>query len=303
MTIDLHTHSNHSSCGDQTVRELLDVAKDFGIRVISLTDHDTVAGVEEAIGYGAEIGMSVVPGIEISASTGEDTPSIPMNSRVHILGYNIDHRSPRLLLEYEALVPAKKRRVEQIIDRLGQDGLELTIEDLPEYTELQLIRQLIARGYCPDRGAAKKIVRTSEIYTRFPEVRFSLRKSIDLVRELGGLPVLAHAYRGANRVAYSDSQVRELVIKMKEYGLAGVETHHYFHLEDERIRKLLQLCEEQGLMPTIGSDHHSYRRMYKGIGDDQLRRKVLSYDDHDFSAFLDALGVGNALSATPNSCP
>jgi len=293
MKIDLHTHSNHSSCGDQTVRELLDVAKDFGIEVISLTDHDTMAGLEEAISYGAEIGIVVVPGIEISASTGEDTPSIPMNSRVHVLGYNVNHRDPLLAKEYEALVPAKRHRVEQIIQLLKKKGIDLNIDELPEYTELQLIRQLIARGYCQDRAAAKKIVRTSEIYTRFPEVRFSLRKSVSLTKQIGGLPVLAHAYRGANKVAYSDVQVRELILAMKGYGLVGVETHHYFHLEDGRIGKLLRICEEEGLIPTIGSDHHSYRRTYKGIGDNQLRRRVLYADSCDFTPLIRALGVNS----------
>ena len=295
MKIDLHTHSDHSSCGDQSVKELLDVAKDFGIRVVSLTDHDTVAGVEEAISYGAEIGVVVVPGIEISASTCEDTPSIPINSRVHVLGYNVDHRDPLLAREYDALAPAKRHRVEQIILLLRSKGIELSLDELPEYTELQLIRQLIARGYCPDRASAKKIVRTSEIYTRFPEVRFSLRRSVSLVKELGGLPVLAHAYRGANRVAYSDAQVQELIRVMKGYGLVGVETHHYFHLEGERIAKLLRICDEEALIPTIGSDHHSHRRIYMGVGDDMLRRQVLSADCFDFTRIIRALGVDDGF--------
>ncbi len=291
MNIDLHTHSNYSPCGDQTVAELLNVAKTYGIEVISLTDHDTAAGVEEAIQYGAALGMTVIPGIEISASTGADTPAIPMNSRVHVLGYNFDYRSPRLAQAYESLVPAKKLRVERVIQHLREGGVKLQIDELTDYTELQLIRQMITRGYCQDRAAAKKLVRAPVIYNRFPEVRFSVRESVELVRRLGGFPVLAHAYRGANRIAYSDAQVEELVVTMKEYGLLGVESHHYFHLQEGRVEKLLRLCEEEGLLPTIGSDHHSHRRTYNGVGDDSLRRDVLTRDKHDFSPILEALGV------------
>lgn len=289
MKIDLHTHSNHSSCGDQTVKELLDAAKDFGISIVSLTDHDSVAGVEEAISYGAEIGVTVVPGIEISASTKEDVASIPLNSRVHVLGYNIDYKNKLLQEKYDALLPTKKRRAEQVIEHLKTKGYFLCLDELPEYNELHIIRQLIKKGYCEDRKAAKKIVRTEEIYTKYPEVRFTLKESVDLILELGGLPVLAHAYRGANKVAYSDGQVLNLIRVMRGYGLVGVETHHYFHVENNRIGKLLNICKEYGLIPSIGSDHHSCKRVYDGISDYYLRTLVFNSTDIEFTEILKAL--------------
>lgn len=291
MKIDLHTHSNHSACGDQSVRELVDVARDCGIQVLSLTDHDTVGGVEEAVLYGSQVGVVVVPGIEISVSSGEDTPSFPNNSKLHILGYNIDPYSPLLPMAYQSLVPAKKHRVEELLSYLRVRGFDLNLDALEVYNELHVIRQMIAKGYCRDRTSAKKILRTPEIAARYPEVRFSLRQGLDLVRAIGGLPVLAHAYRGPGRSDYSDSQVRELVTVMKGYGLVGIETHHYFHLEGGRVEKLVRICLEEGLIPTIGSDHHSHRRTYLGVGDDFLRQRVLSYDGHDFSEILSALGI------------
>ncbi len=289
MKIDLHTHSNHSSCGDQTVKELLDAAKDFGITVLSLTDHDSVGGVEEAIAYGTEIGITVVPGIEISASTKEDVSTIPINSRVHVLGYNIDYKNRLLQENYDALLPAKKRRAEQVVEHLKTKGYDLCFDELPEYNELHIIRQLIKKGCCEDRKAAKKIVRTDEIYTQYPEVRFTLKESVNLILALGGLPVLAHAYRGANKVAYSDEQVLDLIRVMRGYGLAGVETHHYFHVDDNRIGKLLKICKEYGLIPSIGSDHHSCKRVYEGISDYYLRTLVFDSVDIEFTAILKAL--------------
>jgi len=291
MKIDLHIHSHHSVCGDQTVKELLDDAKSLGVGLISLTDHDSVAGVDEALSYGKAIGVQVVPGIEISASTGPEIRTIPLNSKIHILGYNIDHRNPILEKRYDSILPKMKARTSNVISYLNNKGCDLDFDAIQEYKEVYIIRQLISKGYCPDRKTAKRIVRTKEINERFPEVRFSLAETIDLILELGGIPVLAHAYRGPNRNAFSDAQVNELISVAHQYGLKGLETHHYFHLEDNRAKKLLRICKEMGLFSTMGSDHHSRTKVYDGMTDDRIREMVMDANDFNPKGMLKALNI------------
>jgi len=104
MKIDLHNHTNHSPCSDQTVKEMLDTAKEFGLDIIAITDHDSVSGIDEAIEYGKKIGIKVIPGLEITATSENDVKSLEPHTRVDILSYKIDWHSSLLKKFYENLL-------------------------------------------------------------------------------------------------------------------------------------------------------------------------------------------------------
>lgn len=289
VKIDLHTHTHYSPCSKQSVKEMLDSAKFFGLEVVAITDHDSVAGIDEALAYGKQIGIMVIPGIEITATSGNDVPSLIPNTRIDILGYCINWHSQILNKFYADLLKKKKIWTQNVVEVLRNQGFKLEYEQLKGYSELFIIRQLIEKGYCKDRSEAKKLIRTKEILGQYPFVRPGLKESIDLIHKLGGISVLAHAYRGLGRHALNDQQVMDLILTMKSYGLMGVETHHYFHIEENKNEKLLKICREQHLIPTIGSDHHSATELYNGITDDDKRRSVFASGNHDFHEILEAL--------------
>jgi predicted metal-dependent phosphoesterase TrpH len=289
VKIDLHTHTHHSPCSKQTIKEMLDSAKLFGLEVVAITDHDSVAGIDEALAYGKQIGIKVIPGIEITATSGNDVPSLIPHTRIDILGYCINWHSQILHEFYADLLKKKKIWTQNVLEVLWKQGFKLEYEQLKGYSELFIIRQLIEKGYCKDRSDAKKLIRTKEILGQYPFVRPDLKESIDLIHTIGGISVLAHAYRGLGRNALDDQQVLDMILKMKEYGLMGVETHHYFHVEENKYDKLLKICREHHLIPTIGSDHHSTTEIYNGITDDDKRKSVFATVNHDFHEILDAI--------------
>ncbi len=266
---------------------MLDTAKAFGLELVAITDHDSVVGVDEAIEYGKKIGIKVIPGIEITATSEYDVKSLKPHTRIDILGYKIDWHSPFLQSFYQKLSTLKKEWTKNVIKYLDSKGYQLDFESLKGYSELYIIRELIDKGYCVDRREAKKITRNDEILSKFGFIRPTLRESIDLILKIGGIPVLAHAYRGLGKKALSDQQVLDLIQILKGFGLKGVETHHYFHIEGQKYDNLLKICKEQDLIPTIGSDHHSSSGSYKGITDNDKRVSVFATINYDFKEILE----------------
>ncbi|UCE81666.1 MAG: PHP domain-containing protein, partial [Deltaproteobacteria bacterium] len=142
-SIDLHTHSSYSD-GSFSPGQLVQLAKDKGLRAIALTDHDTVAGLEEALAAGKELEVEVVPGVEISAQYPPGT--------MHILGYYVQPSHPELLRDLEKLQKARAARNPKIIERLQALGLEISWTEVLNLSGGQVGRPHIAqvllhRGY------------------------------------------------------------------------------------------------------------------------------------------------------------
>ena len=121
--IDLHTHSSASD-GTDSPRELVANARKLGLRAIALTDHDTVAGVKEALAAGEEYGVEVLPGIEISADY--------LDTGAHVLGYLVDPDSPALQEVIDWFIQERETRNQAIVDKLAADGYPISIPELKE---------------------------------------------------------------------------------------------------------------------------------------------------------------------------
>ena len=119
--IDLHIHSTASD-GSLTPTEVVNRANDLGLTAMALTDHDTVAGIDEALEAAKDLNMEVIPGIEVSC--------IYKGKEIHILGLYIDHKDPKLL---SFLKEASRKRYDRNMEMLAafnKDGFEITEEDL-----------------------------------------------------------------------------------------------------------------------------------------------------------------------------
>jgi predicted metal-dependent phosphoesterase TrpH len=186
--IDLHTHSNCSD-GSLSPRELVQLAKKRELRAIALTDHDTVAGVAEAVAAGKELGVEVVPGVEISAQYPPGT--------MHILGYCFSPSQPELLKALKKLQKARAARNPKIIERLQALGLEITTDEVLNLSSGQvgrphIAKALVNRGYVSsiDEAFSRYLKKGAVAYAE--KFRFSPREAIGLIRGAGGLAVLAH---------------------------------------------------------------------------------------------------------------
>ena len=117
---DLHIHSIYSD-GTLTPNEILVKCVDNGIKVLAITDHDTVSGIEEAMALVPD-GLEVIPAVEMSSNIGD--------LDIHILGYYIDHHDPRLIDYLDAFKKHRVQRVKRIIKNLDKDGIHLEFEQI-----------------------------------------------------------------------------------------------------------------------------------------------------------------------------
>ena len=256
--IDLHTHSTHSD-GSLLPGQLLALAKEKGLRAIALTDHDTVAGVEEAVTAGKELGVEVVPGVEISAQFGPGT--------MHVLGYYLHTTHPELIGALKKLQQARAARNPKIIERLQTLGLKITTAEVLELSGGQVGRPHIAqallrRGYVSsmDEAFSRYLKKGAVAYVE--KFRFSPQHAIGLIRKAGGLASLAHPFTlGIDE----PEELRPVLMELQAMGLEGMEVFYPDHTEqmtalyDDVARRL-------GLLRTGGSDFHGDLKTGSDLG-------------------------------------
>lgn len=245
--IDLHTHSRYSD-GTYTPAGLVDLAVKRKIAALALTDHDTVAGVAEFLAYAAQRQLPALGGVEISAWHEDLT--------IHILGYGLNHTNPNLLARLAELQTARQERNQGIFEKLRQLGIRAELSEIAQQENGQIGRPHIARLL-----VRKKVVRTThEAFSRFlrrggaayvESLRIHAAEAVRLVREAGGLAMLAHP-------AILDATletVAELIQLLKPAGLSGLEAYYPTHTK-KQTRILLALAAEHGLLACGGTDFH-----------------------------------------------
>lgn len=248
MKIDLHTHSSASD-GTHSPAELVAEAKAAGLDMVALTDHDTTAGWDEAMGAALQIGIALVRGIEISCSRAYRS--------IHLLGYLPDPDDPRLARELARARDSRVTRMDRMIERMAADGIPVTVAEVraqlaPGATlgRPHLADALVAKGVVPDRDAAFRDLLHDGSRYYVGHYAPDPVTAIQLVRGAGGVPVLAHPF--AMRTAtVSDEMVEELAAA----GLAGLEAHHRDHDEAD-VERAVRLADQHGLVVTGSSDYH-----------------------------------------------
>ncbi|WP_054952157.1 PHP domain-containing protein [Flaviflexus massiliensis] len=245
--IDLHTHSAYSD-GTQTPLELMTEAAQVGITVLGLTDHDTIAGYEDAKAAAEATGVGLVTGIEISTRF--------KGRVVHLLGYLFDHT--RAIAEHCTRVrKARVERLRDMVDVMERDGL-ITWEEVQQVagTDATLGRPHIADALL-QRGT---ITHRDEAFTTYlspssPYYRSywapTLQESIKLIHDAGGVAVWAHPRAAARGGMHDWQAIREGIA----LGIDGLEVDHRDNPVADRA-KLASMVSELGLVRTGSSDYH-----------------------------------------------
>jgi predicted metal-dependent phosphoesterase TrpH len=257
--VDLHVHSAASD-GSLSPRELVAEAKAQGMRAIALTDHDTIEGLEEALAAGAEMGLEVIPGIEISA---DHEPG-----SMHILGYFIDHRSRQLDEQLQVLKQARAERNPQIIAKLQKLGLAITMAEVLAVTgggqvgRPHIAQVLVNKGYVANFQEAfvKYIGNHGPAYVS--KFRFAPRDAIAMITAAGGVAGLAHPFT----LEYSSTGHLKMILQqLRDWGLSAIEVYYPEH-PPERQAQYKKLAQELGLLTTGGSDYHGVIKPEVKIG-------------------------------------
>lgn len=240
--VDLHSHSTASD-GSRAPRDVVLEAKRVGLAALALTDHDTLSGVGEALTAGAELGVRVVTGVELSAVE-EDTET-------HILGL---HLSDTRALEARlvSLRDMRRTRAERIVVRLNELGVRIEFSAVLEQAaggaigRPHVARAMIAEGWAIDfRDAFDRYLGNGRPAFVAKE-RLAVTDAIDLIHAAGGLAILAHP---------GSSGTRERIAAFVAQGMDGVEVRHPSH-SSEDVARLLALVEHFSLVPSGGSDWH-----------------------------------------------
>ncbi|MBN1930374.1 MAG: PHP domain-containing protein [Desulfobacterales bacterium] len=254
MRIDLHIHSTASD-GTLSPAEILSLAQQLKLGAISITDHDTVHGSKEALSVGIPPSLKFLTGVEISASA---PLSFPCLGSLHILGYAIRVDDTILNQTLDLLQKARANRNPQIIERLNNFGIHLSLKDVINNAgQCQLGRPHIAQ-FMMKKGFVESI---DEAFDRYlgkgkpayvDKYRVECAKAIQIIKNAGGIPVLAHPCLIRPSL---NQPIENLIITLKSMGLKGIEAYYPKHSPD-LTKHYTEIANRHGLLITGGTDFH-----------------------------------------------
>lgn len=288
--IDLHTHSTASD-GTFSPAELAAEAHKAGLSLFALTDHDTIAGVAEAQQAGKELGIRVIPGIEISVRW--------QPGELHLLGLGIDpnNKTLRDLMQYAQ--GKRQERNYKIIEKFNEAGISIDRKKLADIAGGKVIGRPHFAKYLVQEKKAKSIQDAFQNYLAkgrpfyIEKECLTLAESIQAIKAAHGVPVLAHPMS----LYLSWGKLPETIAHFKEEGLVGLEAWHSGARYGECVR-LQALAQELGLITTAGSDFHGANRKDVHLG---RTSNNLPIEDRFFTEnLLPALATVNPAYCMPS---
>jgi len=259
VRIDLHTHSDRSD-GTDPPGELVSRAVAAGLDVLALTDHDTAVGWDEARAAATDLGIGLVPGMEISCAQA--------GVGVHLLAYLLDPGYPPLAEELRRVLDGRSARLPATLERLRGLGIDITRDDV---LAVSGSAEATGRPHVADALVAKGVVRDrAEAFDRFlaqgrpayvGRYAADLVETIRLVAEAGGVSVVAHPWGRHSRRALDV----ETLATLREAGLGGLEVDHQDHDPATRT-ELRAVADRLGLLRTGSSDFHGAGKLDCPLG-------------------------------------
>lgn len=255
--IDLHAHTTASD-GTYTPRELVNYAKEKGLSLIAITDHDTIDGVDEALDEGSKLGIEVIPGIEIGAI---------FRGEMHLLGYFKSDNYKNINLLLNRLKRAREDRNIKIINKLNELGFDISINEVKTFSRGKIISRTHMANLMVKKGYVKNMDMAFDKYLGegkccyFKKSKINPEEGIKEIINAGGIPVLAHPIY----LHLDNQKLGELLQVLKAYGLVGIEIFYADHT-NEYIGFLSRLAQKIGLLPTGGSDFHGANRTRSDLG-------------------------------------
>jgi len=240
---DLHVHTSESD-GTLTPGQLVKQALSSGLSAIAIVDHDTVGAIAEALAAAQDTDLEVIPGIELTAQYEKQ--------EIHILGYFLDCQNKALLKQLSLLQLNRIERVHKIVKNLEEQGVKLNAQDVFDISgkgtvgRMHIAKALVKAGLVTTTGEAfrKYIGDKSPAYVL--GFNLSPAEAINLIKEAGGVAVLAHPY-----MLHNDELINELV----GWGLQGIEVYYPEHSQS-MVNFYLDLAKKLNLLVTGGSDFH-----------------------------------------------
>ena len=279
VKIDLHTHSTRSD-GLDSPTDLMINAKKAGLDVIALTDHDTVSGWDEARGKAFELGLGFVPGIEVTSVSDVERFGKTIRISVHLLAYlpDPDHKALEIVLG--DTVATREARGRAIVEKLAEQipiTWEMVLDHLDKGATIgrpAIADTLVTMGLVADRSAAFDYYLSTDGPFYVSHSTVSTLEAIGLIRQAGGVPVIAHPLKGVG----PDTDPEDLPVdhfkEMIATGLQGVEVYHRDVPETAR-KWLHELAAKHDLIITGSSDYHGVSGKPNQLGENTTSQEML----------------------------
>ncbi len=243
---DLHSHTNYSD-GFNSPKELIDKAKKKGIEILSITDHDNLAAIEEAAEYGKKVGVEIISGVEISSDI--------MDREIHILGYFIEPGNSEIERYLKFFREERLKRADRIVKKLNMLGISLKLDDVLKIASNSAVgRPHIAQAMV-EGGFINSYF---EAFNKFigngcpafeKKVHVSPRSAFKIINDSGGLSFIAHPG------IMPENILKELI----EAGVDGIEVIHPSH-SVSIVKFYKGIVNEYFLLESGGSDYHGGKR-------------------------------------------
>jgi predicted metal-dependent phosphoesterase TrpH len=262
IRFDLQSHSTHSD-GALAAHEVVSRAAQAGVELLALSDHDTISGVAEAIATGEQLGIRVVPAVEISAV---DEGS-PVPRELHILGYNIDYTGELITERLAAFLADREQRTLRMAAALKEAGFELDEEQLRSRVAAgkpigrpHLAEAVLSAPANASRLAAEKIDDIGSLirgYLIEGKPAFRLRETptvaeaVEAIHEASGVAIWAHPFWDIS----DPVEVLSSIDRFVALSIDGVEAFYVTHTR-EQTELLAARCGELGLLTTGSADYH-----------------------------------------------
>ncbi len=276
--IDLHTHTIYSD-GGLTPNGLIVKAKELGLIAVAIADHDNVAATEVALIKGAELGIEVVPSIELTAYVDEDMD-------FHILGYFINRRDRALRERLEFYQKEREEKSKKVVQNLNKFGFKIDFQEVKKLAKGTIAQPHLAYIVVNKADNSEKLIKefgevpsTGEFIREYlatgakayePRTAASPDEAIELIHQAGGVAVLAHpcwnlTKKVGDKLVFDDGWIEKLV----KMGLDGIEVYaHRENKEDTQkcIEHFEKIADKLKLVKTGGSDFHGFGSAGKELG-------------------------------------
>ena len=258
-----------------------------GLDVVALTDHDTYAGWPAAVAAAGELGVDLVRGVEVSCSH--------RGISVHLLAYLVDPTASGLLHELDRARDSRVTRIDRMVELMAADGIPVTIEEVRAQAGVgttmcrpHIADALVASGFVRSRDEAfADVLRNGSRYYVSHYAPDPVL-AVQLVREAGGVPVMAHPFANGRGWTVDEAVIEE----MAAAGLAGLEAHHRDHRPAE-VLQAEELAARLGLFVTGSSDYHGAGKKNQ-LGENTTAATVLAQIEEQATSTIDVVRAGRA---------
>ena len=253
--IDLHLHTTRSD-GTLTPTELVRMCAERGLRIISITDHDSTEGLSEAYEAASSFPqLTIIPGIELST----DIPGY----EIHVLGYFVDYESPDFQVVLERFREGREDRGRKMVEKLNELGVNISWARVQEISDggsigrPHIAQAMVEDGYVqyPKDAFDKYLGRNGVAYV--DRLKLTPADAVKILIDNGALQVMAHPTYSASKSGMDEvDSLEETIAELKEAGLVGMEVY-YKDYTPEQTERLAALADKLGLIPCGGTDYHA----------------------------------------------